>query len=370
MYFEVVTLKEAKTKYFYIREKETWDILPFSSRYLMHKTKLGRLSNTVRRSAFAILYYMEYLTEKNMQIPDVYKLSYSEQTEHFVGFLKWVKAGNHTEQNRIPKNETCNAYLKDVFRFFDFLEKHEEQLGQLSVLSYEQSRPENEADFKWNIRYKTFKGYLRIEERNVKVAQKDEILSILKVCTNCRDQILIMMMAELGFRIGEMLNIDYIRDIDYQKHEIKVVARDDNENDARAKDAEERRGKISADTFDFLLCYLSKYWDIIQKQNYLFVNIRGKTIGSPMKADSVYDMFKRMEGKTGIKITPHMLRRYYANARWEADWTLEMICHALGHKHLDTTIRYLNVMDNRMEAASNEFYKKNPGLYGVRDLLT
>lgn len=42
-----------------------------------------------------------------------------------------------------------------------------------------------------------------------------------------------------------------------------------------------------------------------------------------MKVDSVYDMFERMEKKTGIKITPHMLRRYYANTRWESDWPLE-----------------------------------------------
>ena len=77
-----------------------------------------------------------------------------------------------------------------------------------------------------------------------------------------------------------------------------------------------------------------------------------------MKVDSVYDMFERMEKKTGIKITPHMLRRYYANTRWEADWPLEMISQALGHKHLDTTIRYLNVLDDKLREASQEFYRR------------
>ena len=50
----------------------------------------------------------------------------------------------------------------------------------------------------------------------------------------------------------------------------------------------------------------------------------------PLRVDSVYDMFD-MEKRPGIKITPHMLRRYYANTRWEADWPLEMISQALGH---------------------------------------
>ena len=144
---------------------------------------------------------------------------------------------------------------------------------------------------------------------------------------------LILLTSELGFRIGEILGIDYTKDIDYENHEIRVDFRDDNENDARAKNAEERRGRVSDDTFEFLLYYIGEYWDILQKQEYLFINIKGDTIGKPLRVDSVYDMFERMEKKTGIKITPHMLRRYYANTRWEADWPLEMISQALGHKH-------------------------------------
>ena len=215
-----------------------------------------------------------------------------------------------------------------------------EQTEQLSVLSYNQMIVPNAAGVKRILRFKAFKGYLKEEERKVRAAEKCEIVRILESCTNCRDQVLILLTSELGFRIGEVLGIDYTKDIDYENHEIRVDFRDDNENDARAKNAEERRGKISKDTFDFLLYYLSEYWDMIQKQNYLFINIKGDTAGKPMKVDSVYDMFGRMEKKTGIKITPHMLRRYYANMRWEANWPLEMISQALGHKHLDTTIRY------------------------------
>ena len=88
-----------------------------------------------------------------------------------------------------------------------------------------------------------------------------------------------------------------------------------------------------------------------------------------MKVGSVYDMFERMEKKTGIKITPHMLRRYYANARWDAGWPLEVISQALGHKHLDTTIRYLKILDDRMKAASEEFYSRYSSISGISDML-
>lgn len=80
-------------------------------------------------------------------------------------------------------------------------------------------------------------------------------------------------------------------------------------------------------------------------------------------------MLGRMEKKTGIDLTPHMLRRYFANMRRKDGWRLELIQQALGHKHLDTTIRYPNIIDNELIEASQEFYEKHSALYGVKELL-
>ena len=72
---------------------------------------------------------------------------------------------------------------------------------------------------------------------------------------------------------------------------------------------------------------------------------------------------------TGIDLTPHMLRRYFANMRRKAGWRLELIQQALGHKHIDTTVKYLNIVDDELLEASEEFYAKNSALYGVKELL-
>ena len=150
---------------------------------------------------------------------------------------------------------------------------------------------------------------------------------------------------------------------------IRVCFREDNENEARAKNAEYRKAKISNDTFEFLMYYLAEYRELLQHQNYLFINISGNTAGQPLKVNSVYDMLGRMEKKTGIDLTPHMLRRYFANMRRKDGWRLELIQQALGHKHLDTTIRYLNIIDDELIEASQEFYEKHSALYGVKELL-
>lgn len=133
---------------------------------------------------------------------------------------------------------------------------------------------------------------MKEKDRDVRAADEVEIVDILQACTNIRDQLLLLLIAETGFRIGEILGLDYTKDIDYKQHNLKVYFRDDNDNDARAKNAEYRSAKISNDTFKFLMHYLSEYRSLLQHQNLLFINIKGKTAGRPMRVESVYDMLE------------------------------------------------------------------------------
>lgn len=369
--YSVETVIEAATRYYYIQDCETMEMELLPSRYLAHKVKSNRSPNTVKRAAFALCYYLEYLSEKEMGLSQVCQLAYDEQNEHFVRFLYWLKTGRHKKENdmRNPNNGTCNAYLKDVFRFFLFMEAADPRFGSLRVLAYGQVTVANAVGVKRVLRAKAFNGYLKAEDRNVRAARQEEIVEILKACTNSRDRLLILLIAETGFRIGEILGVSYTRDIDYQNHTVRAWFREDNENEARAKNAEYRRSRISDDTFGFLLHYLAEYRKLLQRQDYLFVNISGGTAGQPLKAGSVYDMLGRMEKKTQIRITPHMLRRYFSVIRWNDGWPLEMISQALGHRHLDTTVKYLNVFDDKLMEASRAFYEKHSDDYGIRKLL-
>lgn len=369
--YSVKSILEATTRYYYIQDDQTLEIVLLPTKYLKHQIKSNHSPNTVKRAAFSICWYMQYLSEMQLEITQVYDMEYDKQKEHFVKFLYWIKGGNHREETdkKNPRNGTCNAYLKDVFRFYHFIETLGLQNGALQVFSYNEIVTENSAGVIRILRLKTFKGYMRAEERNVRAAQEDEIITILQECTNCRDQLLILTLAETGFRIGELLGVDYTKDIDYQNKCIYVYFRDDNENQARAKNAEYRRSKLSDETFAFLMHYMAEYRELIQHQNFLFINIAGKTAGQPFKVSSVYHMLGRLEEKTGIKITPHMLRRYFAVARWNAGWSLELLSQALGHKHLDTTTKYLGLFDDKIIKASKEFYEKYSLNYGIQELL-
>lgn len=80
-------------------------------------------------------------------------------------------------------------------------------------------------------------------------------------------------------------------------------------------------------------------------------------------------LMERLQKKTGIKVTPHMLRHYFANARRKAGWKLELISQALGHRNIETTMRYLNISDQELMDVSDEFYRKHQSIYEIDKLL-
>ena len=303
---------------------------------------------------------------------DIYGMAYAKQHEHFTDFLFWLKTGSQhirKEYKKLPSNETCNSYLKEVFQFYRFLEQEYGQEQSLKVLSDQQIVVRNSVGVRKILNRKGFHGYLQEKGHQGKTIEQDKILVLLQACTNCRDQVLLLLLAETGFRIGEILGVRYEGDIDYEKHLLYVNFREDNENNARAKNAEFRKAKISDATFDILMFYIKEYKDLILKQEYLFVNIAGDFAGEAFKVSGVYSMLEKLEEKTGIKATPHMLRHYFANARRKDGWRLELISHALGHRQIETTMRYLNYTEDELIEVSDEFYSKHQALYGVQELL-
>lgn len=75
--------------------------------------------------------------------------------------------------------------------------------------------------------------YLRENEVEVslkrRMIERKNIIILLDACTNCRDQLLLLLLAETGFRIEELLGVRYVEDIDYQGCRIRVEPKTNNE---------------------------------------------------------------------------------------------------------------------------------------------
>lgn len=85
--YAVKVLNEGKYKFYYILDNETYDVVLYPSKFLKHKIDANRSPNTVRRMAFALCYYMEYLNRQEVELEEVSEMGYEDQNKHFVQFF-------------------------------------------------------------------------------------------------------------------------------------------------------------------------------------------------------------------------------------------------------------------------------------------
>ncbi len=347
--YSVDSITKGPTTYFFIKD-DAGVILDAPTKFLKHKQHLGRQKRTLEVLARKLAWYFNFLDEIGLSEADVRALNFVAQQEHFIDFLHWVKAGEHTSKESAPNNATANAYLEAVLDYYDFATRR---------ITYT-----NPVGLKFSKYVRAFEGYLPEHHSKAASISAEEIKVLLDNCTNLRDKLLILLLEETGLRIGELLGVRYSKDIDYENHKIFVRFRL-NENGAAAKYREERGLLISPETFEVLLIYLAQYASLLKDTDYLFVSAQGK----PLSIKSVYSMFDRLERRCGVHSHCHALRHYYANERRKAGWDIAMISRSLGHRHIATTEAYLNVSDDELLKASTAYFKQANALVDVGDLI-
>lgn len=108
--YELEKEREGSTVYFFIRDVETLDIVLLPTKYLMHKIRSKCSPNTVRRSALAILYYLEYIHEKKKELTDVYQMPYVELFFYVSSLHKIIQPGQRTEKVSLPRRSFLSIF--------------------------------------------------------------------------------------------------------------------------------------------------------------------------------------------------------------------------------------------------------------------
>ena len=195
------------------------------------------------------------------------------------------------------------------------------------------------------------------EPKNLpKTLTQEQIKQLIDACRRVRDKFLIALMYESGIRMGQALGLRH-EDIHSWDNVVWVVPREDNENNARAK----TKNKYSIDVSSNLMFIYSKYLiDELEEvdSDYVFVNIWGGQIGSPMTYETVADLFRRLEKKTGINAHAHMLRHTHATELVREGWDASHVQKRLGHETPTMTMRYAHIHDQTMKKKFAQFQGK------------
>lgn len=157
---------------------------------------------------------------------------------------------------------------------------------------------------------------------------RDEVARIIGGCINDRHRMLLSLCYGCGLRVSELISIQ-VRDIDGERQMLRI------EQGKGARD----RYVLLAPT---LLATLRGYWQRYRPQYWLFPTPQHPERHlSLCSAQRAYLAAKRRAGvdkRGGI----HSLRHAYATHQLEQGLPVHQLQHLLGHRNLQTTLRYVH----------------------------
>jgi integrase/recombinase XerD len=161
------------------------------------------------------------------------------------------------------------------------------------------------------------------------VLSRDEVQRLIGHATNPRHRTMLMTTYAAGLRLNEVLHL-HVPDIDSARMTIRVV---------QGKGGKDRYTLLSAR----LLEALRAYWRVAHPRDWLFPAL--KNSARPMGPSTLQKAYQRAKRRAGLTKPGgiHTLRHCFATHLLESGVDLHTIQRLLGHGHLSTTMRYLQL---------------------------
>ncbi|MFC6706819.1 tyrosine-type recombinase/integrase [Flexivirga alba] len=323
-----------------------------AERFLSFLTDAGRSPNTVKAYAHDLRDWFSYLAHHEIDWAAV-------DTENVAGFVGWLRlppSARGEDVAVLPVGEYCSAAtINRKLAAVGSMYRHASRCGVPVHASLTMWRPSGRRGGARSFLHHVSKSKptqvpvvrVRAARRTPRTLTGDEVAMLLGACTRARDRLLVSVLADTGMRVGEALGLRH-EDWDAAECQVRVVPRD-NDDRARSKSAVPRTIPVPAGLVRSYADYLhDEYGDL--DSDYVFVNLWGGRIGSPMAYPAVYDLVRRLRTRTGIDFDPHWLRHTYATEMLRRQVPIEVVSTLLGHASVtttSTTYAHLSVADTR-----------------------
>jgi len=246
-----------------------------------------------------------------------------------------------------------NRHLAALFSFYDYRARNGVALAQ-SLVEWRRSNRGGYRPFLHHVTAgrptPTRPMRLRQSRRLPRTLTSEQIITLVEACEHLRDRFLLVLLAETGMRVGQALGL---RHADFVSHrrEVRIVPRQDNVNGARAKTLDIATIPISAGLVRLYSAYMfTEYGE--RDCDYVFVNLFAAPLGRPLRYQAVHKLVDRLQTRTGIEFTLHMLRHSRATNLLRNGVGVDVVARLLTHRSSSTTSQtyvHLNVDDLRAE---------------------
>ena len=186
-----------------------------------------------------------------------------------------------------------------------------------------------------------------VEVENIPVQKKkrklpevftvEEVFRIIHCADNIKHKTILMLTYSSGLRVGELVNL---RVSDIARDSMRLKVRD-------AKGGRDRYTLLS----NICLTQLEQYWKTYRPYNWLFC---GRMPGTHMSIRAVQHAYQRAKNKAGItkQCGIHTLRHSFATHMIETGSGIFQLQKFLGHRHLNTTLVYVHLNEEKTVARS------------------
>lgn len=222
---------------------------------------------------------------------------------------------------------------QDIFDYLDFLLSQNKSVSTLNIaISAFKNYYNDILRRKFFISAKAVRRPKK-EKKLPVVLSKNEILRLIKACSNLKHKLVIKILYTSGLRVAELANLK-IKDIDFDRKQVFVK---------RGKGKKDRISIIAQKTLDDINEYRTDYNPVI----YLLENKQGlkMTTRSLQKIVS----FSAQKAKIKKSVSAHVLRHSFATHLLEAGVSIRYIQALLGHARLETTQIYTKVADSNFK---------------------
>ena len=275
---------------------------------------------------------------------------------YLMNYLNYMK-------NEGKSENTIIAYQHDIGQMLDYINKDETAITLTDLEGWKGSMDYASASKERKIRavrsyfvYLVDHGYIdanpavklkgvRVENKTKQPLTADELRAMISNTTNRRNKSIIMMLAQTGMRISELLNMTIKQYMSRDTNNVISIV---------GKGNKTRKIGIAQEVCDVIDDYIinERNKDAQSKASpWLFVS----NWHTQLDGDNVGHMLKVTAKKAGIdradKISPHWLRTTCFTMQAVNGVPVPVIQQMAGHSNIETTMRYVRISDN---VATNE----------------
>lgn len=354
----------------YLLLDNEYEIVPEVHEFLKHCDNINESNTSQKTYCYHLKLYYDYLNLLGIRYDEIFD---KEKTDgkgpvkilsDFVGWLQYPDRFNgiiHTEGETAKRQiSTVNGIINAVVKFYDYMarNKYLENLDIYKVtIGHSDFKSFLSEMNKTNI--KIHHNILKIKEpkRKPKYIKYDQFMKMYKQIDNLRDKAIIGILFFAALRLSELISLR-ISDVNFKENIIYVTSRDNSTiRDAHLKNNSEGYIYVPNIVMLDIANYIHKY-KTTDDSDVLFVNLHGSTKGQPLTKGNVESIVEKYGRKIGVHLTPHMLRHSHAVSHLNSGDQLRDVQENLRHKQIQTTLIYVDIIDDTKKEQSLEYFKK------------